>query len=269
MIEIILGESFDAYKTSGHHGSSALFDFGTMSRGDWHQAHVVAAYGSDVSKSRPITSGSALDTFVTDPAHFEEKWAKKPPAFSADAWAEELANIKAAGPIALEAIKILAGESKPLYQVTLRGEVEGVKVQDRPDIWIDTFASDDVGAPDIVDLKYTSKIEAEDDGVTAWERGFIGSREWFQTGLRFHLAKEVTGQIPTIRNLLVEHGTANPRCLMVEIPLLILEAAERDTLARIREIKAATDDPIGFKDPVRFREMRLPAWAMAKIGLPY
>lgn len=264
MIETILDETFEDYKKSGHHGSSALFDFGTMSRGDWYQAHVVAAYASDVSKSKPITSGSALDTLVTDPAQFEERWTKKPPAFSADAWAEELKNIKAAGPIALEAIKILSGESKPLYQVTLRGEVEGVKVQDRPDIWIDGGES-----IDIVDLKYTSKIEAEDDGVTAWERGFIGSREWFQTGLRFHLAKAVTGQIPTIRNLLVEQGTTNPRCLMVEIPLLILEAAERDTLARIREIKAATDDPIGFKDPVRFREMRLPAWAMAKIGLPY
>lgn len=269
MSEIIIGESFDDYKKSGHFGSSALFDFGTMSRGDWHQKHVIAAYASDVSKSKPIASGSALDTLVTDPEQFEAKWSKKHPAFSADAWAEELENIKSAGPIALEAIGILAGDSKPLYQVTLRGEIEGVNVQDRPDIWIDTFASDDHGPADITDLKYTSKIEAEDDGVTAWERGFIGSREWFQTGLRFILAKEVTGQTPTIRNLLIEQGTTKPRSLVVEVPLMILEAAERDTLARIRQIKNATDDPIGFTDPVKFREMKLPAWAMGKIGLPY
>lgn len=263
-MEIILNESFEDYKRSGHHGSSALYDFGVMSRGDWKQKHVIAPYASDVSKSRPITSGSALDTLVTAPTEFDAKWSKKPPAFSADAWIEETANIKAAGPVALEAIKILADNSTPLYQVTLRGEVEGVKVQDRPDVWIDTNR-----IIDITDLKYTSKIEAEDDGVTAWERGFIGSREWFQTGLRFILAKSVTGQTPTIRDLLVETGTTNPRSLVVEIPLMILEAAERDTLARLRQIKEAELDPISFTDPVKFRELRLPAWAMAKIGLPY
>lgn len=264
MTEIILGESFDDYKRSGHHGSSALFDFGTMSRGDWKQKHIVAPYASDVSKSRPITSGSALDTLVTDPTEFDAKWSKKPAAFSADAWVEELENIKAAGPMALEAIGILADASSPLYQVTLRGEIEGVKVQDRPDVWIDSN-----GIIDITDLKYTSKIEAEDDGVTAWERGFIGSREWLQTGVRFILAKEVTGQFPSIRNLLVEQGTTKPRSLVVEIPLMILEAAERDTIARCRQIKAAIDDPIGFTDSVKFRELRLPTWAMSKIGLPY
>lgn len=268
-MEIILNESFENYKRSGHHGSSALYDFGVMSRGDWRQKHIIAPYASDVSKSRPITSGSALDTLVTAPTEFDAKWSKKPPAFSADAWVEETANIKAAGPVALEAIKILADNSIPLYQVTLRGEVEGVKVQDRPDVWIGAAASDDFGAPDITDLKYTSKIEAEDDGVTAWERGFIGSREWFQTGLRFIMAKSITGQTPTIRDLLVETGTTNPRSLVVEIPLMILEAAERDTLARLRQIKEAELDSIGFTDPVKFRELRLPAWAMAKIGLPY
>ena len=268
-MEIILNESFDDYKKSGHHGSSAIYDFGTMSRGDWKRKHVTAPYSSDVSKSKPITLGSALDTLVTDPAAFDDKWTKKPAAFSADAWAEALEEIKAAGPIAREAIAILADGSKPMYQVTLRGELEGVKVQDRPDVWIDTFASDDHGPADITDLKYTSKIESEDDGVTAWERGFTGSREWFQTGLRFALAKAITGQVPTIRNLLVESGTTEPRSLVVEIPLMILEAAERDTLARLREITAAVDDPHGFKDPVRFRELRLPAWAMSKLALPF
>lgn len=263
-MEIILNESFDAYKRSGHHGSSALFDFGTMSRGDWKRRHVTGPYSSDVSKSKPITLGSALDTLVTEPAAFDAKWTKKPAAFSADAWAEALEEIKAAGPIAREAIDILADGATPLYQVTLRGEVEGVKVQDRPDVWVDAD-----GVPDITDLKYTSKIESEDDGVTSWERGFVGSREWFQTGLRFHLAKAITGQIPTIRNLLIEQGTMAPRSLVVEIPLMILEAAERDTLARLREIKAAVDDPHGFKDPVKFRELRLPAWAMSKLALPY
>lgn len=263
-MEIILSESFDAYKRSGHHGSSALFDFGTMSRGDWKRKHVTEPYSSDVSKSKPITLGSALDALVTEPAAFDAKWTKKPAAFSADAWAEALEEIKAAGPIAREAIDILADGSTPLYQVTLRGEIEGVKVQDRPDVWIDVLEN-----PDIIDLKYTSKIESEDDGVTSWERGFVGSREWFQTGLRFHLARAVTGQIPTIRNLLIEQGTRSPRSLVVEIPLMILEAAERDTLARIREIKAASDDPHGFKDPVKFRELRLPTWAMAKLALPY
>lgn len=82
-------------------------------------------------------------------------------------------------------------------------------------------------------------------------------------------AKAITGQIPSIRNLLVEQGTTKPRSLVVEIPLMILEAAERDTIARCRQIKAAIDDPIGFTDPVKFRELRLPAWAMSKIGLPY
>lgn len=264
MSEIIIGESFEAYKASGHHGSSALFDFGTMSRGDWKQKHIVAPYASDVSKSKPITSGSALDTLVTEEEKFAEKWAKKPAAFSAEAWAEELRRIKAAGPMTLEAIKILAGESRPLYQVTLRGEIEGVKVQDRPDVWIDAD-----GKPDIPDIKYTSKIESEDDGITAWERGFVGSREWYQTGLRFHLAKEITGQIPTVRDILVEQGTEFPRALVVEIPLMILEAAERDTIARCRQIKEAQDDPIGWTDSVKFRELRLPAWAMSKIGLPY
>ena len=263
MSEMILNESFEDYKRSGHHGSSALFDFGTMSRGDWNQKHIIAPYASDVSKSRPITSGSALDTLVTAPTEFDAKWSKKPPAFSADAWAEELENIKAAGPMALEAIGILAGDVVSLYQVTMRGEIEGVKVQDRPDVWTPSESID------ITDLKYTSKIDAEDDGVTAWERGFIGSREWFQTGIRFILSKEVTGQIPSIRNLLVEQGTTKPRSLVVEIPLMILEAAERDTIARCRQIKAAIDDPIGFTDSVKFRELRLPAWAMSKIGLPY
>jgi len=263
MSEMILNESFEDYKRSGHHGSSALYDFGTMSRGDWKQKHIVAPYSSDTSKSKPITSGSALDTLVTDPTKFEAKWSKKPPAFSADAWAEELENIKAARPIALEAIGILAGDVKPLYQVTLRGEIEGVKVQDRPDVRIPSEAID------ITDLKYTSKVEAEEDGYTKWEKDFIGSREWFQTGVRFILSKEVTGQIPSIRNLLVEQGTTKPRSLVVEIPLMILEAAERDTIARCQQIKAAIDDPIGFTDPVKFRELRLPAWVMSKIGLPY
>lgn len=264
MSEMILNEPFEEYKRSGHHGSSALFDFGTMSRGDWKQKHIVAPYSSNVSKSRPITSGSALDTLVTDPTEFDAKWSKKPPAFSADAWAEELENIKAAGPMALEAIKILAGDVTPLYQVTMRGEIEGVKVQDRPDVWIDID-----GEIDIPDLKYTSKIEAEDDEITAWERGFIGSREWYQTGLRFILSKQIISKDPTIWNILVETGTVFPRTLSVKIPLMILEAAERDTIARCRQIKAAIDDPIGFTDSVKFRELRLPAWVMSKIGLPY
>ena len=178
MSEIILNEPFEMYKKSGHHGSSALFDFGTMSRGDWKQAHVVAPYSSNVSKSKPITSGSALDTLVTEEAAFAEKWTKKPVAFSAEAWTEELKYIKASGPIASEAIAILAGETIPLLQVTLRGEIEGVKVQDRPDVWIDSN-----GIIDITDLKYTTKIEAEEDGYTKWEKDFVGSREWFQTGV--------------------------------------------------------------------------------------
>ena len=264
MTEIILNEPFEGYKRSGHHGSSALYDFGTLSRGDWKQKHIVAPYASDASKSKPITSGSALDTLVTDPTEFDAKWEKKPPAFSADAWAEELENIKAAGPMALEAIKILADGSTPLYQVTLRGEIEGVKVQDRPDVWIDIN-----GEVEIPDLKYTSKIEAEEDGITAWERGFVGSREWFQTGLRFILSKQVIGKDPTLWNILVETGTTFPRALSVKIPLMILESAERDTIARCRQIKEAIDDPIGFTDSVKFREMRLPPWAMHKIGLPY
>lgn len=272
--ELILSLPWADYCAGGYLGSSALHAWGSMSLEGWSAEHLEKAYASTGSKY--TAGGSALDALLTgDPSgkkivvkpatYTDDKGVEKPWNGNANAckeWlaknaeneiidADQHAEIQAALPRAREAIEVfrrLHG-ADPIYQATLRGEVEGVKIQTRPDILI---------GPSVPDLKYVNS-----QSFASFDRQFIDSRYFLQGGLFYGLGREAGISDPLVSFLLVESGTRHPRVRVAEVSREILAAG----WARVQSICAeiAQQRERGFLDAVEIRPLVLPAWAEARL----
>lgn len=247
----IHGETWEDYTKSTALGSSALHAWGSMGLEAWGEASLGEnRYNDGKPKSKPITKGSALDLLVTGGEEaFAAKYAEVQPGFTKASWAEAVDEIRAAAPFAREAIGILADGAPVHYQTTLRGEIGGLQVQTRPDIWIDR-----PGHPLLVDLKYVSQPEK-------FHRDFLGSRYEIQAGI-----DHIFQPNAEIAFLLVESETTQPRTTIVLLKdEFELSMFAKRTADRCREIKAAQDSPRGLVDVVQITTLNLPPWARKQL----
>lgn len=272
--ELIISLPWPDYCAGGFLGSSALHSWGAMSLEGWSAEHLEKAYASTGSKY--TAGGSALDALLTgDPSgkriavkpktYTDDKGVVKPwngnanvckewLAENADAEiidADQKAEIDAALPRAREAIEVfrrLHG-AEPIYQATLRGEVNGVKIQTRPDIMV---------GPAVPDLKYING-----QNFASFDRTFIDSRYFLQAGLFYGLGREAGIVDPLVSFLLLESGTTHPRCRVADVPRNILSSAWDCVQSICEEIAAQRES--GFVDMVEFRPLALPAWAEAQL----
>lgn len=262
--ELLISLPWADYCAGGYLGSSALHAWGSMSLEGWSAEHLEKAYSSTGSKY--TAGGSALDALLTgDPSgkriavkpegmSFTTKEGKAWKAENADAEiidADQHAEIHAALPRAREAIEAfrrLHG-AEPIYQATLRGEVEGVKIQTRPDVMV---------GPAVPDLKYVNSL-----AFGAFDRQFVDSRYFLQAGLFYGLGREAGISDPQVSFLLVESGTKHPRVRVAEVQRNVLEAGWKRVLRICGEI--SEQKAKGFLDVVEFRPLELPAWAEARI----
>lgn len=259
-----LSMPWEEYCAGGYLGSSALHSWGKMSLEGWSAEHLESAYSG--SSSPYMAAGSALDALLTgDPSG--KRLAVKPEGMSfatkdGKAWkaehdgceiitAEQYAEIKAALPKARQAIEVFRRlhKAEPIYQATLRGEVDGVLVQTRPDIMV---------GPAVPDLKYVNS-----DAFDRFDRTFVGSRYFLQAGLFYGLGQEAGISDPLVSFLLVESGTVYPRCRVAEVPRNVLEAGWERVRTICREI--AEQRERGFLDVVDFRPLSIPTWAEANL----
>ena len=260
--ELIRDLAWKDYAIPGFLGSSALDDWGSMSREAWSAKHLETAYQGGGSAA--MAGGSALDLLLTAGEDaFQEQSAIKPEGLDGrtkegKAWAEanggkqilsseQEKQIRATLPRVKEAIEAVRGDEAAEFQVTLRGEIAGLKVQTRPDIRIGSH---------FPDLKYLNG-----GNFGSFDRDFIRSRYRFQAGLFFGLAREAGIQEPRVSFLLAESGTMFPRVEMVEIDETCLLWCWRQTVERVEEIATAIASPLGLVDVVKFRRLDLPAWA--------
>lgn len=265
--QIILGEPWDAYTKSPAYGSSAVEAFGTMSLERW--AYEYAGDGRySGAASKLAAGGGALDALVTANKSFADCFAVKPEGMTfkeGKAWrdlqggkeiidAKQEREILSALPRVREAISVLADGRPVSYQVTLRGEIEGLEVQTRPDIWIDGDLLD------VPDLKYVSDI-------AGFVRGFVGSRYEIQAALAWELIEQTGRDMATVRlsYLLCESGTTLPQVVVYILDRDDIALMVRRLKAKCRKIKAAQDSPQGLIDVVEFRQMTLPGWARKKL----
>ena len=272
--QILTGESWEAYTKSPAYGSSALEAFGTMSLERW--AYEYAGDGRySGATSKFAAGGSALDALVTANKSFADCFAVKPEGMTfatkeGKAWrdlqggkeiidAKQEREILSALPRVREAISVLADGRPVSYQVTLRGEIEGLEVQTRPDIWIDG-ETEKGPLLDVTDLKYVSDI-------AGFVRGFVGSRYEIQAALAWDLIEQTGRDMATVRMsyLLCESGTTLPQVVVYILDPADIELMVRRLKAKCRKIKAAQDSPQGLIDVVEFRQMVLPGWARKKL----
>ena len=268
--QIRTDESWEAYTKAPAYGSSAVEAFGTMSLERW--AYEYAGDGRySGAASKLAAGGGALDALVTANKSFAdcfyvktENLAKMTNA-EKEAWrakvgsreiidAKQEREILSALPRVREAISVLADGRPVSYQVTLRGEIENLEVQTRPDIWIDGDLLD------VTDLKYVSDI-------AGFVRGFVGSRYEIQAALAWDLIEQTGRDMTTVRlsYLLCESGTTLPQVLVYILDPADIELMVRRLKAKCRKIKAAQDSPQGMIDAVEFRQMVLPGWARKKL----
>lgn len=272
--ELILGLPWADYCAGGYLGSSALHSWGSMSLEGWSAEHLEKAY--DGAGSRWTAGGSALDALLTGdpsgkriavkPATYTDSDGTEKPwngnAKACKTWlaehadaeiidAEQDAEVRAALPKARQAIEVfrrLHG-AEPVYQATLRGEVEGVRIQTRPDIMV---------GPAVPDLKYVNA-----QSFASFDRQFIDSRYFLQAGLFYGLGREAGLPDPLVSFLLVESDTVHPRCRVADVPRNVLSAAWDKVLEICQEI--AEQRERGLLDAVEFRPLSLPAWAEARL----
>jgi len=274
--QLILNEPWDAYTKSRALGSSALHAWGTMGRAQWSADYLESeAYSDDDGPENGAGAkegGDYLDALLTGnkPA---DGFAIKPEGMifstkDGKVWRDEQnaagktiisaqqdREVRRALPMAREALNVLLNLGGTVsYQATLRGEVEGLTIQTRPDMWID--------APDVLvipDLKYVGQIDK-------FARDWVGSRYEIQTAAGVHLARlaGITKRIE-FRFLLVESGTENPRCRCLRIPDAHVDQAIRRLKERCADIVSVRDSPLGFVDVVEFGDIELPAWAEKKL----
>ena len=268
--QILIDESWDAYTKAPAYGSSAVEAFGAMGLERWAYEYAGDGRYSGVA-SKFAAGGGALDALVTANKSFAdcfyvktENLAKMTNA-EKEAWrakvgsreiidAKQEREILSSLPRVKEAISVLADGRPASYQVTLRGEIENLEVQTRPDIWIDGDLLD------VTDLKYVSDI-------AGFVRGFVGSRYEIQAALAWDLIEQTGRDMATVRlsYLLCESGTTLPQVLVYILDPADIELMVRRLKAKCRKIKAAQDSPQGLIDVVEFRQMVLPGWARKKL----
>lgn len=267
--QILIGEPWGAYTKAPAYGSSALEAFGTMGLERW--AYEYAGDGRySGAFSKFAAGGGALDALVTGNKAFGECFAVKPEGMTfttkeGKAWrdsqgskeiidAKQQQEILSALPRVKEAISVLAGDRTASYQVTLRGEIEGLEVQTRPDIWIDGDILD------VMDLKYVSDI-------AGFVRGFVGSRYEIQAALAWDLIEQTGRDMATVRlsYLLCESGTTLPQVIVYTLDREDVRLMVRRLKARCRRILEAQNSPLGLIDVVKFEQLVLPHWARKKL----
>lgn len=267
--EIIFDLPWAEYTQGGFLGSSAFADWKRIGFAAWSREHLEEAY-TDGGGSKWTAAGSAIDRAITGDPHgapiivkpedvdYRTKAGKEWRDRHADCEiidAKQEREIESAKPMVRQAIevmrRVIGGEVR--YQVTLRGEVSGLKVQTRPDIMI--------GDKQFPDLKY---INPNDFG--AFDRKFVDSRYLFQAGLLFGLGEEI-GIDPAVSFLLAESCTELPRVEVVKVPRHYLVGAWDHTRRIADEIAAMRDSDSGFTDRVVFREMELSTYNISKIGV--
>lgn len=277
--EIICGLPWEQYIQGGYLGSSALCAWRAASLEAWSAEYQEHAYSG--GGSRYTAGGSALDAMLTGdqsgkrivvkPATYIAESGKAKPwngkakvcedwlAENADAeiiTEKQDAEIKRALPLVREALGIMrtvfGGEVE--YQTTLRGDVNGVRIQTRPDCMIG------VNMPD---LKYVNG-----DAFSKFDRTFVDSRYFIQAGLFFGLMQAATGEDNSrVSFLLAESGTMFPRVACIAVPRPVLVAGW-DKVQRItEEIARVRESAAGFVSPVAFRNLDLPHFAEVKIGI--
>ena len=272
--QIISAETWEAYTKAPAYGSSAIEAFPNMGRERWaHEYAGEGRYSGPASKF--AAGGGALDALVTANKDFEECFAVKPEGMTfaskeGKAWrdaqgskeiidAKQEAEIRASVPRVKEAISVLAGSRTTSYQVTLRGEIEGLEVQTRPDIWIDGEVD---GKPllDIPDLKYVSDI-------AGFVRNFVGSRYEIQAALAWDLIEQTGRDMDTVRIsfLLCESGTTMPQVVVYFLDPEDIRHMVRRLKNRCKKIVEAQESPCGLIDSVDFRTLELPGWARRKL----
>lgn len=281
--ELICNLPWDEYTKGGYLGSSALGSWGSIGLEAWSAENLEASYDKGKT-NKYMTAGSALDARLTgdtagkvliiQPETYPETDSKGVETGEQKKWnsnagwckdwlelhaeyeiitAKQDAEINAALPLAREALAVLkkvnGGEIH--YQVTLRGELSGLKIQTRPDMML--------GAS-FPDLKYINS-----DAFAKFDRNFLDSRYFLQAGLAFGLGREVIPSDLSASFLLLESGTIHPRCRVVEIPRRVLQAGWDKARRIADEIAAVKASPLGFVDAVQFSDLDLPAWAEARL----
>lgn len=265
---MLIGLPWEQYTQGGYLGSSAFAAWGKCSLESWSAQFLESSYASSGSKF--TAGGSAIDMRLTGDLS-GKKLAIKPEGMSfstkdGKAWrdehsdceiitAEQDAEVNAALPMVREAIAVMGSVygSSPIYQVTFRGEVSGLKIQTRPDIMIGTH---------FPDLKYVNP-----NAFDGFVKTFSDSRYFLQAGLAFGLGLDSGIDDPTASFILAESGTVHPRCEVYNIPRRYLQAGW-DRIRRIAdEIAAVQDSEHGFITPVKFLELECPGWAERRMGL--
>ena len=275
--QLIHGEPWEAYTKSVSLGSSALHAWGTMGRAAWSADYLEggaysdddgpdngagAKEGGDYLDAR-LTGNKPLTDFAVKPEGMKftkgspgEKWRNEQNAAGKTiVTAQQEREVLRAEPFAREALGVLLKLGGTIsYQATLRGAVEGLTIQTRPDFILD--------APDMLvigDLKYVGQIDK-------FARDWVGSRYEIQVAAGVHLAREsgVTKRIE-FRFLLVESGTEHPRCRCLRIPDAAVENAVRRLKERCADIVSVRDSALGFVDLVEFGDLDLPGWAEKKL----
>lgn len=267
--QILTGEPWESYTKAHAYGSSALEAFGTMGLERWAYEYAGEGRYSGAS-SKFAAGGGALDALVTANKSFADCFAVKPEGMTfstkeGKAWrdlqggkeiidAKQQQEILSALPRVKEAISILADGRPVSYQVTLRGGIEGLEVQTRPDIWIDGDLLD------VTDLKYVSDI-------AGFVRGFVGSRYEIQAALAWDLIEQTGRDMATVRlsYLLCESGTTLPQVIVYTLDPEDVRLMVRRLKARCRRILEAQNSPLGLIDVVKFEQLVLPHWARKKL----
>lgn len=277
MTELINDLPWSEYIKGGFLGSSALSAWGTVGLEAWSAEYLEGAY-ADKKASKFMSGGSALDQKLTGDTHgaqvavkpetyIDDKGVEKPWNGNANVcktWIAEHSGyeiitsdqekeINAALPLAREALAVLQKVNGGTinYQVTLRGEVNGIKVQTRPDMQLNEA---------FPDLKYVNS-----QTFSRFDRDFLDSRYFLQAGLAFGFARDL-GMNPSASFLLVESGTIHPRCRVVAVPQYVLQAGWDKVRKICDEIAAVKSSALGFVDVVQFSELELPTWAEARIA---
>ena len=266
---MILDLPWSEYAVRPWLGSSALDDWRTMGREAWANKWLSEhseGYGGDEATSA-MANGSELDAMLTAAVYDRSRVAVKPKGMTfasndGKKWRAEqvgkviikeddIGYLDAALPRAREAIQVIPPEPEdPVFQATLRGTVEGLQIQTRPDIWFPK-------ANQMPDLKYVN-TKAFDD----FDRHFWPGRYAIQAGLAYGLSPDPK---PTVSFLLVESGTMFPRVRVVMIQEWIAAACWREAQKRCKEIHEAIEGA-AMIDRVRFDSLKLPAWAEKEVG---
>lgn len=277
--ELLLNLPWEEYIKGDWLGSSALDSWGTCSLEAWSAEHLEQRYSG--SGNRWTAGGTYLDQLVSSdaakkfaiipPTYTNEKGEVKPWRFGAkvtDAWKaeqesagreiitqEQVDQANRALPIVQHALRtmksVLGGELQ--FQATLRGEVEGIALQTRPDMLL---------GRNLPDLKYVNA-----DEFNKFDRNFESSRYAVQTGLFYGLMLEATGEDSDVWFILAESGTMYPRSDIVQIPRRIAVACwdrVRRICGEISEVKASEG---GFVSSINFREITLPDYASKRLGI--